>query len=484
MSANQNTLEGALSKIGDVQEKVVKRLDAMEQAIAEAGKPVYPYGVPGSFHIRKGESALTSRPYSVMALAKALQKKADQDSGWGNHAKPELALSEELRKSYYNSFTFCGAEGSVLVPLGSALMPTRQTELADGTKCDGLPSDLVAKCADMVRGSTASFDPDHYDHLMSRIAKGLSSFNATSGGTLVGMAAQGELIEVLRGMEVLSRAGATQIDLPPQGKIRFPRQTSSVTAASTSESLTISGSTPGTGALELDAKPYVGMVDISDELMRFSTSVSVEMWLRQELLRELSLKGDRDSIYGAGGQGIQGLVNYSGVRTVLATTVDTNGNTLGPNDLSRLYASIADQNAPVDRGFFYAMTNTLWAGLLGRRADSITAGDQAGLFLFQAASQMLPNGQNLKSISGYPVMTSTQIPTNRAKGSATNLTMVVGGVGAEWVTARAGIIEMTMTNSHASNFATRTNTLRATMYMDGGPRHEESFGLIDSLVNS
>jgi len=472
-------LVDVIEKTANAVNAITAKVEAIEKTVEIAKQTQYPYGVPGGPHIRRGESALTSRPYRMTALAKAMTMKANNDSRWRDYAKPELELSDELTKAYYHSFGAIG-NGGILVPLGASLMPTNPTEMLDGTKADGLPNDLVRKCREMMAGSMEGFDPDRFD---ATIRKDLSGAGGTTGGTLIGLASQGELIEQLKGMELMSRVGATQMDLPPQGRIRFPRQTSSVTISSSSESATISESTPGTGALELTAKVYTGLVDIPDELLRFATSVDTEAWLRAEFLRELSLKTDRDMIYGSGGRAIQGIINYGSVRLVVATTVATDGNTLEPQDLVRLYADIENTNAPTDRGFFYAMTPILWGGVTSKRASAVGANDNLGPFVFKTALEMIGGGKTAKVVNGYPVHTTTQIPTNRVKGSGTTLTILLGGVGSEWVIARAGVVELTMTNSDSSKFGQRINTMRGSVYMDAGPRHEESFGYIDTLLN-
>ncbi len=473
------TINEVKKSIGDVTE----RLDGMDSKIEEASKVQYPHGSP--FSIRKGEDPLSSRPYSLMRVAKAMRAKADNDSNWQSDAELEFELSEELRKGYYDRMNFNGG-GGFIVPLGADLLPAEETRTEEGQSLGGVDRNLIRKCRDVMASSMTGFDPDEYAYVMKSIGlqKDLSANNATTGGALVAFASQGELIEQLRAVEVMSQAGAQQITLPPQGSIAFPRQTSGVTITSTSEGATISESTPATSRLTLQAKPYTGLVDIPDELMRFATSVSIEAWLRGEFIRDLALKTDSDMISGAGGAGIQGLINYSAARSVTASTTGVNGDTLDPEDPMRLYSDIADQNAPVDRGFFYAMTNTLWGGVSTRRADAVSGGDAAGGFVFNVATQSVGGGRLQKTLNGEKVITSTQVPTDRAKGGATDLTMLIGGVGAEWLIARAGVVEIKTTDSDASKFQTRTSTMRGTVYMDAGPRHENSFGYIDDVLNS
>lgn len=471
-----------LEKMSGTLATVATTVGDLNTRLEKAEKVQYPFGAPNGGGrgpaVHTGESANTSRPYSLMRLCVALRKKADHVPNWQENAKVELALSERLQKAY-NGIGI--SNGGCLVPLGADLMPTEDSEMADGTVLPGLPVALVKECRDVMENSLAGFDMDELkwlaQHGRQKLAKDLSANVATAGGTLIAFPSQGELIELLRSMSVMNKVGAQEIDLPPQGSIRFPRITSGITIAAYSEGQTITESTPGTSALLLQAKAYAGLVDIPEELMKFSTSVSVEAWLRTEFALDMNTQTDRDMIYGGGGTAMQGILNFSGLTSVTASTVATDGNTLGPEDPIRLFAAVADANAPVDRGFFYAMTNTLWGGLITRK-------NSQGAFMFSFASNQIGGGRAANSLNGNPVIGSTNIPTNRVKGAGTNLTLLLGGVGSEWVIGRAGVIDIVVTNSDASKFQQRISTMRGTQYMDAGPRHEESFGVIDSLLNA
>lgn len=473
------------------------RLETLETELKKAAETRYPFGSPGGAapgHAPNGivDPDRPSRPYSLMLVAKRLRMKQNNDDGWQNVAKNEQALSDDLQKSYYGQSKWQDySSGEFIVPLGSELMPYEdrvvEKEGGETITVPGVPQELRKRCRDMMSGGTA--DLDELAYLQKRlgvplmksasfgVAKDLSTTSALTGGTLVAEAAQGELIGVLRAQEVMSRVGARQIDLPPQGSIRFPRVTSSVTVSATSEAATISESTPGTGGLRLAAKPYSTFTDIPEELFMFA-SISVDAWLRTEMTREAALQIDRDSINGAGGTAIQGIVNYSGVTSRDASTLGANGNTLDPEDLILLFGDVADQNAPVDQGFFYLLTNSLWAGLSTRKASS------SGEFMFSISTSAAGGTRPMMTMNGNLVVGTTQVPTDRDKGSASNLTLAVGGVGSEWIIARAGVISLKMTDSDGSNFQSRLSTLRATQYADAGPAHEQSFGVIDDLLNS
>jgi len=466
------------------------RIGTVEAALEEAKKPQYPFGLPNGmqgFNVRKGENILSSRGYSLMALAKALWLRRENFPEWKSVAKIELDLSERLYNGYYSNFqqAIGGAMLGTLVPLGGELMPTdtREVEVDEGRieKVDGLPRDLVEECKQLMTAG-GKIDHDEYQwfrkQFPSILRKDLSSVTDTAGGSLRAFESQGELIEHLKHMEVFSRAGARQIDLPPQGRIRFPRQLLSVAIAGYTEGQTVSESTTTnfTGWLTLTAKAYSGLIDIPDELLRFATSVSVEEWLRSEFVREIAIKADADMISGVGSATtIGGAINTTNSRTLVATTTAANGDTLKFEDPYRLYADIADQKTPVDRGFFFSMTNGLWAHL-------VTEKDSQGMPVHAVMLNQVGGPAINMTLAGYSVFTSTNIPTNRAKpGGDTDLTLLFAGIGPEWIIARAGVVEVAMTNSDASKFAQRISTMRGTQYVDAGPRHEQSFGKIDFL---
>ncbi len=488
------SINGLQKMVTDATEKSDERFKTIEETLTKASEAQYPFGAPnggapngGAHGVRTGESPMTSRPYSLALVAKRIRAQRENVPGWKDIAKPEFELSDDLRKAY-GDIQWKGYGGNeFIVPLSADLMPMEDRETDDGQHIQAIPAVLRKRCRDIMR--LGEPDLDELEWLAKRhnlpvipkdapfaIAKDMSAQIAITGGTLVAEAAQGELINILRAQEVWSRVGANQIDLPPQGSISFPRITGTVTVAATSEAATVSESTPATARLLLQAKPYTTLVDIPDELFRFA-SISVEAWLRTEMTRETALKTDRDNFDGAGGTAIQGAINFSGVNLRVASTVAANGDTLDAPDPQLLFGDIADQDAPVERGFFFAMTNSLWAGLSTRQATT-------NEFIFSVTASALGGGRAAKSVNGEIVIATTQVPRNRIKGSGTTLTTLFGGVGPEWYIARSGIITIDMTNSDASKFQQRLSTLRSTMYADSGPLHEESFGYIDDLLDS
>jgi HK97 family phage major capsid protein len=475
---NAQIVVDTLGKITTSLEGIVARQEKIEKSCDELSKARYPHGFPAS-NIRTGESPNSSRPFSLARLLVAISRPEMADQ-----AKLEIGISKRLQEASAGLGWIPSTGVSHLIPFAPSCL-VEDLRFADGHTAVGYPADLVKECREcMILGSEVDIDELRWiaKRLGGEFAKDLSSQTATSGGTLVGLAAQGQLIDLLRPQEVFSRAGAQEITLPPQGSIRFPRDASDPTIDAFGEGETISESTPTTGELILTAKKYSGLVDIPVELMRFATSINVEAWLRNKFIRRLSIKTDRDQIDGTGGTRIKGIVTYSGINTVIASTVGANGDTLEAQDPSRLMAAIENDDARLELGAFFAIRPQLWQRVTHRRADAVTAGDKAGAFLFNTDRD--PSEPIKAQLEGFPVIKSTSIPNNRTKGSGTDLTLLLAGVGPSWIIGRAGVAEIDMTTSDASKFQQGLNTMRGIIFMDAGPEHEEEFGMIDDLLET
>lgn len=416
------------------------------------------------FSIRTGENPLTSRRYSVGRLCVALLNGRNGIPDW-QQAKQELGMHEELSKRLL-SMGFQPSSGAVLVPLGSSLIPYFETEFRKS----------------VAEQTFITADPDE----LSQIRKDLTAGSSTSGGTLVDLPTQGQVIEFLRSPSVFFRAGVREEALPPSGSIRFPRWTGEPTTYGVAESGAVTATTPSTGELTLSAKTYSSVVKVSEEWLRFSIGSAGEAMLRSEMAKSAADEVDRDLFVGQGGTRIKGLISYSGATTRTATTVAANGNTLGSNDPSLLIADVANANVDVADGTaFWGIRPQLWSRVTHRRADAVSASDAAGPYLFNA--QFIGGVGDQRGVGNYlegvRVFLSTHVPGARAKGTGTNLTLLFFGVASQIIFGRVGVGEVAISNSaEANDFRSRLNSIRFTQFVDGGPRYEEAVGVIDTLL--
>ncbi len=225
--------------------------------------------------------------------------------------------------------------------------------------------------------------------------------------------------------------------------------------------------------MTLTAKRYSGLVDVTDELLRFAGNSSVEALLRQDLAEQTARVTDKDMIEGPGGTQMLGIINIPSIQTKTASTTGTDGNTMWPEDILNLVAQMAGANAPTDRGVSILMRPELWALITSSR-------NSQAAFMFNSTFN---NGQFGKTLWGYPVIESTNISNTRRKGTGTALTMVLAVVPSEILIGQSGVIDFAMTDSDSTKFQQAIKTVRVMSYLDIGVRHEAAVGLVDQVLN-
>ena len=389
-----------------------------------------------------------------------------------DQAKEEIHAHRQLQELYagYGFLPHHGAQ-SFLVPLASEHLPAFEPA---GQR---LQTELRQK----MTAQAGKFDPDEADWIGRKLGlrgKALGTVTDTAGGSLVSPPMLGELIDLQRSVEAFAAAGAREVALPPNGRIQFPRLSAGSTAYWVGEGAAITDSTPTTGTLELQAKKLGVLVKLNNELLRFA-SASAEGLVRFDMARAAALKADLAMLEGTGGTQIKGVITYPGIGTHTATTVGANGDTFQPQDVAAMEAKLPDA---VDAPTAWLMRKSLFAALMNRRADAVTASDGRGSFLFRDNRSVGTNRPT--DLYGTPVVRSAQVSGTRAKGGGTDLTYLLLGYFPDWIVARLGVMEF-LASGHGDTAMTNDMTyLRGIQHIDAGPRNPASFVLCDQLLQA
>lgn len=322
-------------------------------------------------------------------------------------AKEEIHAHHQLR-DLYASYGFLPHHGqqSFLVPLASAHLPAYEPQ---GRK---LRDELRQKMS----AQADRFDPDEADWIGRKLRRKALGLVAEEGAELVPNAMLGELIELQRSLEVFASAGAREIALPPNGRVSFPKLASASLAYWVGEGASITESQPSTGNLELTAKKLGVFVKLNNELLRFA-SPSAEGLVRFDMARAAALKADLAMLEGSGSTQIKGITTYSGITTHVAGTTGANGDTFTPADVAAMEALLPDA---VEAPTAWVMRKAMFAALVNRRADAVSAADGKGPFLFRDTRSL--GADRPSELFGTKVVRSAQVAANRTKGSASNLT--------------------------------------------------------------
>lgn len=460
----------------DAAKAITDKLDAMkahlEQLTKDAESARKGMPLPGA---RRGEDSMSSRGYSYMKLFQFMSGRLPREE-----ARVEVDIHNKLQKLWHDQYGYAKTEAnSVLAPVSSQFLPQNsrdEREFADEVR-------------DVVKAGVYGYDPAEVASIARTINKTLSWTDATAAGSLVPPPLYGEFIDVLRNNEVFAQVGASMIGMPPNGRMVYPRQTGASTAYYVGESKQITESEPTTGDVTLTAKKVASLIKVPNELFRYA-SISVEAFLRNDMARVMALRMDKELLEGVGSSvSPKGLINYAGItsHTASGTPADANsGYPILPEDVYKIIAKVEEQNATFKS---WVMRPLMWAYLVNRRADAVTAADGKGPFMFNVwrdiAQDMNVSRLMAGVLAGYPVYKSTQISNTRTRGSgSTNNTYILGGDFSDYVLAISPTMEFAMTQQGDTAFQNDQTWLRAILPHDGAPKREASFVLVDNLLYS
>ncbi len=472
-----------MSAIAQIQESVkansqqIGELAAAVKALATHAKSTpdprhpAPETVFGAPNARSGENVMGSRGFSFMKLLGHLRGFVNKDE-----VKHERDIANRLHKAYYEnlppeaSYTYTGrrpGEETFLAPLSTSFMQ------------DGIVSrEFRHEMKSMVQAGMDGADPDEMSWIRTKQlgargygAKTLSWINELTGGALVAPPEFGEIIELLRAKEALVNAGARVVPLPPQGRIQFPRQTGASLTYWVGESQRITESDVGTGTVSMQAKKLAVLIKAPNELMRFA-SPAAEALLRDDMTKSLALGLDLAGLEGAGGDNRpRGVLNHPDVYTLVSSDSRQDGDRLVPEDAYRFIVAVEEANAQFE-GFI--MRPKTWHKYHQLRADAVSQGDKAGLFLFGLIRDQ-SDGAGKPMLAGYPVTTSTLVSQVLTKNNGSGLTYQLGGMWSDMLIGMYGALEFAATNVGDTPFQNDQTWIRGILSADVALRHEASF---------
>ncbi len=277
-----------------------------------------------------------------------------------------------------------------------------------------------------------------------------------------------EFIELLRPNIVVEAMGATVLDDLEGSPVELPKQVGGADAEWTPENSTISPSDLTLGQVNLTPRQIASLVRVSNRLLRMSQP-SAEALIRQDMARKIAERFDLAALRGTGASGEPlGIANIAGINTV---AIGANGGrfTLIEADLMR--DELANDDALRGRTGYVFHPKVL--GRLRRERIAQFSADTGGLYMNIPMSNAVLQDQ-LDDI----FRTTTQIPTDLAKGSGSNLSEVYYANWQELLIGMWLMMELQASNQAGTSFQTNQTWIKATMEGDVQVRHPESFCLV------
>ena len=460
---------------------LTKKLDTLVDRLDKTRAAGHPgaseiYGAPWA---RVGENPLGSRGFSFGKMMGLLTGAIPVED-----AKIERDIHDRLHNVYVLNKGDVGYEYAggghpgmqkFLAPLSTSLMSDKVVDRAFRNEMKS----LVAAGTDGADLGEMQWMRNKALKAQGYGSKALSWLNELSGGALVAPPEMGELIELLRNKEALVNAGAKVVPLPPQGRLKYPRQTAASTTYWVGENKRIAESEIGTGEVTLQAKKLAVLIKAPNELIRFA-SPAAEALLRDDMTKSLALGLDLAGLEGAGGDTRPlGIINQQNINLVTSSSQQASpaGDFVTGVDIYRMIAAVEESNAEFEG--FIMRPKTLYK-YYQLRSDAVAQGDARGPFLFNLIREA--GDGTPATLAGYPVTKSTQVSQVRSKtASAGTLTYVVGGMWSDLLIGMFGALEFATTTQGDTSFANDQVWIRGILSADTAPRHASAFCLLDNI---
>ena len=475
MGAEMKALTDLAKGTAEGLQALTKTVNTLTQRMANTsavGQP-NPMSVFGAPHIRMGEDPLSSRGFSFMKMLGVITGSCPPEK-----AKIELDIHNRMHQclSQNEGYNYGGGhrpgDKAFLAPLATGFL---QEEF--------VPRDFRLEMKSLVRAGTEGCDLEEAGWIRRKMlaaqgygSKTLSWLNELTGGALVAPPEMGELIELLRNKEALVNAGARVVPLPPQGRLKYPRQTAASLTYWVGENSPIISSDIGTGEVTLQAKKLAVLIKAPNELIRFA-SPAAEALMRDDMTKSLALGLDLAGLEGAGTDTRpRGVIQMQNINKIISSDSRANGDALMGEDIYRMIAAVEESNAEFDA--FIMRPKTLYK-YYQLRADAVAQGDKRGPFLFSLIREATDTAP--ATLAGRNVVKSTQISQVRAKGTASNLTYIVGGMWSDLLIGMFGAIEFAATTMGDTAFVNDQTWVRGILSADIQARHEAAFVWMDNL---
>jgi HK97 family phage major capsid protein len=330
-------------------------------------------------------------------------------------------------------------------------------EIAKGNERDAFSLSRACRALARKDFNDAPYEAEVFAEMKS---KAMSQGTDTAGGYIVPEEAITQVIEKLKAQVVAYDLGAR--DMATTGvPVTIPKLSTAATGYWVSENSTITASDLGFEQINMTPKTVAGRVILSNLLLETSQPAADQI-IEQDLAQQLGLAVDLGVLNGSSGGGAGepvGIIQTSGVGTFSTSMTASVAPTL-----SELMDAMDDLS-----------TANALRGKLGWAMHPLA---------LSKCRQILENGGGTyipvapvnttssftDSLFGYPVRTSTQLPT-----VAANSASIIFGNFDDVIIARWGGMRLLASDTSDDAFSKDQTHIRATMRVDVAVRHPESF---------
>lgn len=346
----------------------------------------------------------------------------------------------------------------------------RAMEMAISGRRDGVEGEFNAIAAEEYQRSGVSVSA-HSIKIPSEVFKRDMTATGGSSGSEGGVNIQtsvGSIIDVLLPRTVLRGLGVQQLS-NLVGNLDLPTASTLPSAGWNTENGSATEKSPAFSKVTFSPKRLAAYIQVSNQLM-LQSSNSIDAYVRNWLLQAMAQSMEAAAIKGGGSNEPTGIIANANVNVVFAggaTSNATNANGAAPvwADVVNLMKAVENANG---EGVAY-LTNPLVKAKL--QTTPRQSSGVEGNFIWPAGGSEL---------NGYPVATSTLVPSNLSKGSSSTLSAAIFGDFSKMALASWGGMELTL-DPYSGATAGLTNVV-LNAYMDCNLLQPAAFAVCKDIV--
>jgi HK97 family phage major capsid protein len=346
----------------------------------------------------------------------------------------------------------------------------RAMEMAISGRRDGVEGEFNAIAAEEYQRSGVSVSA-HSIKIPSEVFKRDMTATGGSSGSEGGVNIQtsvGSIIDVLLPRTVLRGLGVQQLS-NLVGNLDLPTASTLPSAGWNTENGSATEKSPAFSKVTFSPKRLAAYIQVSNQLM-LQSSNSIDAYVRNWLLQAMAQSMEAAAIKGGGSNEPTGIIANANVNVVFAggaTSNATNANGAAPvwADVVNLMKAVENANGD---GVAY-LTNPLVKAKL--QTTPRQSSGVEGNFIWPAGGSEL---------NGYPVATSTLVPSNLSKGTSSTLSAAIFGDFSKMALASWGGMELTV-DPYSGATAGLTNVV-LNAYMDCNLLQPAAFAVCKDIV--
>lgn len=352
---------------------------------------------------------------------------------------------------------------------GNPGAPRRSRELAPGVRTFAR---LGLACALGGGDRAATTEAARALDVQDELAKAMSAGDAGVGGILLRDPIADDVIDVLRGLSIVRRAGPREIEIPA-GALKTPRVDTGVSSSYVGEGQAIPAVDLKTGSVQLLARKLATLVVLSNELSQFGTGADIDALVADDMMASISETEDRAFLQGSGAvHEPLGIINAvdAGQKFNANATVNV-ANVI--SDLRKIMNLLLNADVPMRSPAWLCAPRTL--------TFLRTLLDSNNNFVFRQEIE-----QN--RLFGWPVHASTHVPINLGGGSDesyivfADMSEVMIGDVRQIALDRSNAASVTIDGSLVSLYETDRSALRIRTWNDLALRHSVGAAVMENVT--